>query len=77
MIVGRGYDPALRKTGDIVMEYITNSPEETEALGAALGKVLTPGTVIAYRGENRLYPGACPGSGLRRNGHQPYLYHCE
>ncbi len=33
------------------MEYITNSPEETEALGAALGRVLTPGTVIAYRGD--------------------------
>ena len=33
------------------MEYITNSPEETEAVGAALGKILTPGTVIAYRGD--------------------------
>ena len=33
------------------MEYKTNSPEETEALGAALGRVLTPGTVIAYRGD--------------------------
>ena len=33
------------------MEYITNSPEETEALGTALAKVLTPGTVIAYRGD--------------------------
>ena len=33
------------------MEYITNSPEETEALGAALGRVLTPGSVIAYRGD--------------------------
>ena len=33
------------------MEYITNSPEETEALGAALANVLTPGTVIAYRGD--------------------------
>jgi len=33
------------------MEYITNSPAETEALGAALGRVLTPGTVIAYRGD--------------------------
>ena len=33
------------------MEYITNSPSETEAVGAALGKVLQPGTVLAYRGD--------------------------
>ena len=33
------------------MNVITNSPEETEALGAALAKVLAPGTVIAYRGD--------------------------
>ena len=33
------------------MEYITNSPEETEKLGAALAQILTPGTVIAYRGD--------------------------
>ena len=33
------------------MEFITNSPEETECVGAALGKILTPGTVIAYRGD--------------------------
>jgi len=33
------------------MEYITNSPAETEAVGAALGKVLQPGTVLAYRGD--------------------------
>ena len=33
------------------MEYITNSPEETEALGAALGRALQPGTVIAYTGD--------------------------
>ena len=33
------------------MEYITNSPEETERIGAALGKILTPGAVIAYRGD--------------------------
>ena len=32
------------------MEFLTNSPEETEAVGAALGKILAPGTVIAYRG---------------------------
>ena len=33
------------------MHYITNSPAETEAVGAALAKVLTPGTVLAYRGD--------------------------
>ncbi len=33
------------------MEYITNSPEETEILGAKLGAALRPGTVLAYRGD--------------------------
>ena len=33
------------------MQYITNSPEETEAIGSALGKIISPGTVIAYRGD--------------------------
>ena len=33
------------------MEYITKSPAGTEAVGAALAKVLRPGTVIAYRGD--------------------------
>ena len=33
------------------MQYITNSPAETEAIGAALGKIINPGTVIAYRGD--------------------------
>ena len=33
------------------MEYITNSPAETEAIGAALGQRLQPGTVLAYRGD--------------------------
>ena len=33
------------------MEYITKTPSETEAVGAALARVLTPGTVIAYRGD--------------------------
>ena len=33
------------------MQYITNSPGETEAIGAALGKIIKPGTVIAYRGD--------------------------
>ena len=33
------------------MQYTTNSPAQTESIGAALGKVLPPGTVIAYRGD--------------------------
>ena len=33
------------------MQYTTNSPAETEAIGAALGKIIKPGTVIAYRGD--------------------------
>ena len=32
------------------MEFLTHSPEETEAVGAALGKILKPGTILAYRG---------------------------
>ena len=34
-----------------MMQYTTNSPLETEAIGAALGAQLKPGTVIAYRGD--------------------------
>ena len=33
------------------MEFITHSPEQTEAVGAALGKLLQPGAVIAYQGD--------------------------
>ena len=33
------------------MEFITNSPKETENVGEALGKVLQPGTVLAYEGD--------------------------
>ena len=33
------------------MEYITNSAEETEALGARLGERLEPGAVIAFTGD--------------------------
>jgi tRNA threonylcarbamoyladenosine biosynthesis protein TsaE len=33
------------------MEFITNSPAQTEDLGAALAQRLSPGTVIAYRGD--------------------------
>lgn len=33
------------------MEFFTHSPEETENIGQALGKILPAGSVIAYRGD--------------------------
>ena len=33
------------------MIFETNSPTQTEDIGAALGKIIEPGTVIAYRGD--------------------------
>ena len=33
------------------MEYLTRNEAETEALGARLAAVLTPGAVVAYRGD--------------------------
>ena len=33
------------------MIYLTNSPEQTEAVGAALARQLYSGAVIAYRGD--------------------------
>ncbi len=33
------------------MEFITHSPAETEQVGAALGKILSPGTILAYKGD--------------------------
>ena len=33
------------------MEYITNSPEETEDLGCRLGRTLCPGAVVAFTGD--------------------------
>ena len=33
------------------MNFYSDSPEQTEKIGAALGKLLTPGTVIAYEGD--------------------------
>lgn len=32
------------------MEFITNSPAETEAVGAALGRIVQPGALLAFRG---------------------------
>ena len=37
--------------GKITMTFLTNSPAETEAVGCALGKRLSAGTVLAYRGD--------------------------
>ena len=33
------------------MIFDTNSPEETEKIGEALGKILSAGTVLAYEGD--------------------------
>ena len=33
------------------MQYITNSPAETEAVGIALAKALQSGSILAYRGD--------------------------
>ena len=33
------------------MIYVTNSPEETEAVGQAIAQHLAPGTVLAYEGD--------------------------
>ena len=33
------------------MEFITNSPQETERVGAALGAALQPGSILAYEGD--------------------------
>ncbi len=33
------------------MEFLTNSPTETEAVGERLAKILTPGAMIAYCGD--------------------------
>lgn len=33
------------------MEYHSNSPEETERLGAALAQALSPGAVVAFSGD--------------------------
>ena len=33
------------------MKFYSESPEQTEQIGAALGKILPPGVVIAYEGD--------------------------
>ena len=41
----------IRNKEERKMEFLTNSPEETEAVGKRLGAVLKPGAVIAYQGD--------------------------
>ena len=36
---------------DTVFEFYTRCPEETEAVGEALGRIVQAGTVIAYQGD--------------------------
>ena len=43
--------PPYKRKGIYIMEFITRSPEETEKIGAALGNLLKPGSVIAYCGD--------------------------
>lgn len=61
------------------MEYLCRSEAETEALGARLAAVLSPGDVVAYRGvwagQNPAFTGAWPGPGVFWAGNQPDLYH--
>ena len=52
------------------MEFITHSPEETEAIGERLAEKLHPGTVLAYRGglgagKTAFTRGLCRGLGCR------------
>ena len=42
--------PPYRRDDMTVIQH-TNSPAETEAVGAALGRIVPAGTVIAYRGD--------------------------
>ena len=50
-LIGGVMTPPYRVVRNETMEFLTNSPAETEAVGAALGRVLKPGTVIAYLGD--------------------------
>lgn len=63
------------------MEYISNSPTETEALGEALAARLTAGTVVAFTGDlgagkTAFTRGLARGLGVpdRVTSH---LYHCQ
>ena len=63
LLLGRGEDSAQTaapavSNNDARVKFlqdfgwdVTNAPAETEAIGAALGKILPAGTVIAYRGD--------------------------
>lgn len=51
------------------MTFETHSPEQTEALGEALGKVLRPGAVVAYTGDLGQEKPPSPGVWPRDWGH--------
>ena len=40
-----------RPTKGNLMVYTTNTPDETEKIGEALGQILTAGAIVAYRGD--------------------------
>lgn len=64
------------------MEYITHSPEETEALGAEYAKSLKAGDVVAFSGDlgarqDRIHARCAARTRLRGSRHQPDLCHCK
>ena len=64
------------------MEFVTNSPEETEELGERLGRALSPGDVVAFTGDlgagkTAFTRGHGPGAGDRGPGDQSHLCHCQ
>ena len=46
-----GEKPGCGRNEEKTMEFVTHSPEQTEQVGEALGRILTPGTILAYRGD--------------------------
>lgn len=62
------------------MEFLTSSPEQTEAVGEALAAHLHPGDVIAYygglgAGKTAFTRGLARGTRGLRAGDKPDLYH--
>src|SRR6478735_8253493 len=61
--------PFSSASSDPVLELVTSSAEETEALGATLAALLRPGDVVLLRGElgvgkTTLVRGACRSLGI-------------
>ena len=59
------------------MEYVTNSPRETEDTGAALAERLEPGTVVAFTGDLGAGKTAFVRGLARGLGIQPHVHHCQ